>query len=151
MPWYDYSPATSSGLLKPYVAVRLLHGNRWVDSGADRSLIDVQYAELVGLDRADAEKSEAIGASGATFEILRWPNAPLELQFGRERFAFSGFFADFGGPDDAENLMGRSDFFQRFIVQFWEAAEMMNIDLSPDFPVPIPAKPRARRRTGSKT
>jgi hypothetical protein len=32
--------------------------------------------------------------------------------------------------------MGRRDFFQRFIVQFWDAAELMNIDLSPDFPRP---------------
>ena len=30
--------------------------------------------------------------------------------------------------------MGRTDFFSRFIVQFWDSRGLMNIDLSPDFP-----------------
>jgi len=36
------------------------------------------------------------------------------------------------------NLLGRADFFKRYVVQFWEAADMMNIDTSPDNPRPAP-------------
>lgn len=155
MPWYDYSPSTADGRPKPYVEVLLWHGSRRirllaiVDSGADDSLVDAQYAELLGLERSQAKACDAVGASGETFKTLKWPKAVLELQFGRERFPFVGDFADFGG-NDGENLMGRSDFFRRFTIQFWEAAEMLNIDLSPDFPVTIPEKPAPRRRARPK-
>lgn len=39
-------------------------------------------------------------------------------------------------PDDADtvNLLGRADFFERYVIQFWDAAEMMNIDTSPGPP-----------------
>jgi hypothetical protein len=30
--------------------------------------------------------------------------------------------------------MGRRDFFANFIVQFWDARKLMNIDLPPDHP-----------------
>jgi hypothetical protein len=36
------------------------------------------------------------------------------------------------------NLLGRRDFFQRYIIQFWHAADMMNIDMSPDYSQPAP-------------
>ena len=139
MPWYEYS-VTPAGL-KPYVEVRLLHGNKSVrllaivDSGADTSLLDASYADLLGLDRADADAMDVTVASGGSATAFRWPNAPLELQFEQERFPFLGLFADFPDEADPENLMGRADFFKRFIIQFWDAQNLMCIDLSPDLPI----------------
>jgi hypothetical protein len=131
----------SAGGLKPYVAVRLLHGNKSVrllaivDSGADASLLDASYADVLGLDRADAIALDVTVASGGTATAFRWPHAPLELQFENERFPFLGMFADFPEDADPENLMGRADFFERFIIQFWDAQNLMCIDLSPDLPI----------------
>jgi hypothetical protein len=142
VPWYDYS--VTPGGLKPYVEVRLWHGARsvrllaLVDSGADRSLLDASYADALGLDRADAVPQVAVVASGGTTDILSWPHTPLELQFKNERFPFTGCFVDFPAGSDPENLMGRQDFFERFIVQFWDAQKLMSIDLSPDLPEPGP-------------
>jgi len=139
MPWYSYS-ATPAGDPKPLVVVRLLHGARQVrlialvDSGADGSLLDIGYADLLGLDRAIAAVHQATGADGGAFEVYEWPPGLLELQFESHRFPFRGAFIDFGGSADGENLMGRSDFFSQFIVQFWNSRQLMNIDLSPDFP-----------------
>ena len=139
MPWYEYS--VTPGGLKPYVEVRLLHGNKSVrllaivDSGADTSFLDASYADLLGLDRADAVSADVTVASGGTATALRWPSAPIELQFENERFPFRGMFADFPAGADPENLMGRSDFFERFIIQFWDAQNLMCIDLSPDLPI----------------
>lgn len=136
MPWYEYS--VTAGGLKPYVEVRLWHGNQsvrllaLVDSGADGSLLDASYADAVGLDRAQAVAVDAVVASGGTVQVLRWPNTPLELQFENERFPFDGAFADFPAGSDPENLMGRRDFFERFIIQFWDSENLMCIDLSPD-------------------
>jgi len=139
VPWYEYS-VTPAGL-KPYVEVRLWHGNKSVrllaivDSGADTSLLDASYADLLGLDRTDAEARDVTVASGGTATAFRWPNVPLELQFEQERFPFLGVFVDFPSGADPANLMGRADFFERFIIQFWDAQNLMCIDLSPDLPI----------------
>jgi hypothetical protein len=105
-----------------------------VDSGADASLFDAGYADLLGLKRQDAKVIKATAATGAQLDCLHWPGAKIELQFGNQRFPFRGAFADFSIEADGENLLGRADFFQTYIVQFWESARLMNIDLSPDLP-----------------
>ena len=139
MPWYEYSAATAGGT-QPYLTVHLWHGSRrvnviaLVDSGADSSLMDISYAEVLGLDRAEAQVVVGELADGTSVDLLTWPDKPLELQFETDRFPFRGQFVDFPGGADPPNLLGRSDFFQRYIVQFWDAAQMMNIDTSPDYP-----------------
>jgi len=107
-----------------------------VDSGADFSLFNITYADELGLDRAEATAGESVGASGMPIPTLRWPALSLEMQFEAERFPVRGAFAAFPPGSDTFSLLGRRDFFQRFIVQFWDAAELMNIDLSPDCPRP---------------
>ena len=142
MPWYDYS-VTPRGP-KPYVTVRLIHGNRRVniiallDSGADFSVVDASYADLLGLDRAEADSKDVTTAGGGVAKMLHWPRRNLEMQFGADRFSFAGGFLLFPQGSDPVNLLGRGDFFLRYIVQFWESAELMNIDTSPDFPLPAP-------------
>lgn len=139
MPWYEYS-ATADGRTLPYVTVHLWHGNRkinviaLIDSGADSSLMDVSYAQVLELDRADARVVAGEMADGSTVNLWTWPEKPLELQFENDRFPFKGQFVEFPEGSNPENLLGRGDFFQRYIVQFWDAAEMMNIDTSPDYP-----------------
>jgi hypothetical protein len=140
MPWYEYSE-NSQGITQPYVTVHLWHGTQrvkllaLVDSGADSSLIDVSLAEVLGLDRAEAQTVVGGLADGSKVNYLSWPKRPLELQFENDRFPFKGCFVEFPATGAAENLLGRDDFFQRYIVQFWDAAELMNIDLSPDYPI----------------
>jgi hypothetical protein len=142
VPWYDYS-VTPNGS-KPLVTVRLWHGARQVklvalvDSGADVSAMDASYADLLGLDRAQAVVDEITTAGGGSARCLRWPNVVLEIQFETARYSFKGVFVEFPADADPVNLLGRADFFQPFIVQFWDAAEVMNIDISPDYPRPAP-------------
>lgn len=140
MPWYKYS-ASPAGRAKPLVQVRLWHGNRQValvalvDSGADASLLDIGYADLLGLDRADASTTRAGAAGGNEITVYAWPAVQLELQFETHRFPFRGAFAEFAEDADGENLLGRQDFFTPFTIEFWDARSLMNIDLSPDYPV----------------
>lgn len=144
MPWYEYS-VTPNGE-QPLITVHLWHGNRrvnviaLVDSGADVSAMDISYADVLGLDRSQAHVSDAGTAGGTTVRIYRWPNNQLEVQFQNDRFPFNGGFVEFPPGADAVNLLGRSDFFQRYIIQFWDAAKLMNIDTSPDFPA-VPVTP----------
>jgi hypothetical protein len=120
--------------------VRLWHGAKsvqlvaLVDSGADASLLDIGYADLLGLDRATAVAADAVVASGDDVTVYRWPTVPLELQFETHRFPFHGSFIEYSATADGENLMGRRDFFAQFIVQFWDSRGLVNIDLSPDYP-----------------
>jgi hypothetical protein len=141
MPWYEYSPG-GGGPSLPLVEIRLWLAGRsvrlvaLVDSGADASLFDIDAADRLGLDRGIAAIASSIGASGVEFPTYRWPTLPLEIEFGSERFPFQGSFVEFPPGSDGVSLLGRADFFQKFIVQFWDAAGLMNIDLSPDFPRP---------------
>jgi hypothetical protein len=100
--------------------------------------MDASYAAVLGLDPADAVTRSLAVADGSTASCRRWPNAPLEIQFGRDRFPFGGVFVEFPPAADPINLLGRRDFFQRYIVQFWDAAELVNIDMSQDYPKRAP-------------
>ena len=139
MPWYEYS-VTPDGTRQPLVVARILHGNKQVqliavvDSGADVSLINLEYADVLGLDIKDAVEDEAQVASGESVKVYSWPEAGLEIQFETHRFPFLGNFVEFSPDSDGQNLMGRGDFFSQFIIQFWDAKSLMNIDLSPDHP-----------------
>jgi hypothetical protein len=104
-----------------------------VDSGADSSLLDVSYADLLGLDRKKARKHKATGATGSPITCYHWPKEYLELEFRNKFFPFKGAFADFEAGVDGENLLGRADFFSQYIVEFWDAAQLMNIYLYPPF------------------
>jgi hypothetical protein len=55
----------------------------------------------------------------------------IELQFANQRFPFMRAFADYSVQADGENLLGRADFFQSFIVQFLESAQLMRIPDNP--------------------
>jgi hypothetical protein len=140
VPWYQYSPTAIPGKAEPLVVVRLYHGSKWVrlvalvDSGADNSLINIEYAEILGLDRNQATTSQVVGASGLPFPVYTWPAGLLELQFEAQRFPFQGVFLEYGPKTEGVNLLGRSDFFSQFVVQFWDARMLLNIDLSPDHP-----------------
>jgi hypothetical protein len=85
MPWYEYS-AWSGGRPLPLAEIRLWHGMRsvrfiaLVDSGADFSLLNVTYADELGLDRDDAERGAGVGASGSPIQIFRWSAVSLEIQ-----------------------------------------------------------------------
>jgi hypothetical protein len=104
-----------------------------VDSGADSSLLDASYASVLGLRVADADRTDAVAAGGGKISCLQWPGAPLEIQFENRRFPFEGQFVEFPPGSDPLNLMGRSDFFQQYSVQFWDAANLMHKDLAPHF------------------
>ena len=103
-----------------------------VDSGADVSLFNVDYALKLGLDPADAQRTRAVGAGGAAVDCMSWSG--LELEFEQDRIAFAGRFIDLPASAPRMNLLGRRDFFQRYMVQFWDGAGLFGIDISPDFP-----------------
>lgn len=144
MPWYEYSFLPGSTRPLPLIEVDLWNGATrvrfaaLVDSGADLSVLDVSYADALGLDRTTAVRDQMTVAGGGQVDCLTWPGAPLEFEFAREKFPFEGAFVDVPPGSQALNLLGRKDFFSRYIVQFWDANEMLNIDLSPDYPRPLP-------------
>lgn len=139
MPWYQYT--VLSGRPLPLVPVALRHQGRYVrlpalvDSGADTSLLDLEYALALGLESSDARRAQVTTAGGGQLIVWRWPSVRLQLESAGERFPFCGTFVEAATEGDFVNLLGRDDFFQRFVVQFWDPAQLLNIDLSPDFPL----------------
>src|ERR1700730_4278656 len=99
MPWYEFSE-DSQGFAQPYVTVHLWHGGRFVkllalvDSGADSSLVDLSFAEVLGLDRAQAQEVVGGLADGSRVNFFSWPDRPLALQFGVDRFPVERKFVE---------------------------------------------------------
>lgn len=144
MPWYEYGRIAGERP-RPLLEVRLWYGDRsvfvvgLVDSGADSSVLDARHADLLGLGRAVAQTATSLGADGRAFSVLRWPDALLEIEFEHYRFPFLGAFIDFPPSSVPVNVLGRQDFFSQFVVQFWDAAGLLNIDRSPEFATrPLP-------------
>src|SRR5882762_8260957 len=99
MPWYDYS-VTPAGP-KPYLAVHLIHGNQrvnliaLVDSGADISVVDVSYADLLGLDRTEAVSKDVTTAGGKKTKMLQRPKRKLQIHFANDQVPLTGGFLVF--------------------------------------------------------
>jgi hypothetical protein len=138
LPWFDYSLLPGSPRELPLVAALIWNGSQRVrvagqlDTGADTSLIDASYAEVLGLDRSQALEHVMGVGGGGSITCLRWPGVNLEFEFGGIRFEFKGAFFEYGPDDEPLSIFG-ADFFAPFIVQFWEQAGLVSIDLSPDF------------------
>ena len=137
MPWYRYSEIFNNQAL-PVVEVVLRYGEHsvrvpaLVDSGADVSALDINHALELGLDKESGLRTSVLGAGGAEIECLSWEG--LELEFEQDRFPFTGRFLDFPPGSPRVSLLGRHDFFRRYIIQFWDAAKLIGIDVSPEFP-----------------
>ena len=137
MPWYEYSK-DATGTPQPLVEVSLWHGSKririigQIDSGADSSTFDVTIAEALGLSRVGAVLDSCVLADGSKSPTWSWPSADLQIQFRSDRFPFRGDFVEFAPDADPTNLLGREDFFQGYIIQFWDKESIFNIDSSPD-------------------
>ncbi len=114
----SYTQLPNDPVLRPYVPVRLQKGAEYqdtvglIDSGADTSLFNDQYAVALGLDLADGKPSRTQGVGGiddvVCFDIYL-------LVYGK-RFAARVQFSSKWPP--RYGLLGRNDFFQAFRVGF---------------------------------
>ena len=112
-----------SGPPRPYLPVRLQIGDRsidtigLIDSGADASFFNAQFAEYLGLtlDPSAASASQGVGGTVPTWQL------DVELSVLGKSFPASVAFSESWTP--TFGLLGRGDFFRAFLVGIDELAQ----------------------------
>jgi hypothetical protein len=95
-----------------------------VDSGADISAISKDVADLLGLDLS-GERSPAFGIGGKTDAVNTTVNA--RIRKGHESYRFKLPVKVVLGKYDFPMLLGRSGFFDKFIITFDERQEKVQL------------------------
>ena len=107
---------TQFGDTRPYIPVRLQHGGRafdtmgLIDSGADGSLFNLQWAQVLGFT-LDPSRVQQTGGVGGTADLWTFD---MHITVAGKRFAARVGFSN-GCPKEF-GLLGRSDFFRAFAV-----------------------------------
>jgi hypothetical protein len=138
MPWVPYWQRTDGELAKPWVQITLWRDRGTprarsvslpaiLDSGADYTVINADYAWRLGLDlNVDADVTPAVVMGGGLVDcsIVRG----LELEFAGEVFPFDAYFVsaatrsipkdDPNPPSEDESVVGREGFFARYLIAF---------------------------------
>ena len=113
------------GSLMPVVDIALWYRKRrlntraLVDSGAAVSVFDIEMAQHLGvrLNQAAGETIEGIGGKATAYP------GNVSIEIGDQSFPLRVYFAA-GVPI---NLLGRSDFFQHFLVLFDEPHHQLEL------------------------
>ena len=88
--------------------------NALIDSGADASLFNVQVAELLGFDLANARKENFTGISGTTLCYF-FENVKIKLE-GQEKFI--NIPVGFTDSNTVGLLLGQDGFFDKNRIKF---------------------------------
>ena len=116
----------ASGHHAPIVYLQVWTGNRWlylqayVDSGASWTVFHADVAELIGLKLSRAKRRYMSLGNGSTI--------PVYFHSVRVRFAGQEFMAPVGFSEILRvgfNLLGRAEFFSRFVMCFDDRANIL--------------------------
>jgi hypothetical protein len=116
----------ATGHYAPIIYLQTWTGNRWlylqayVDSGASWSVFHVDVAELLNLKLNARMRRYMLLGNGSAI--------PIYFAHVRVRFAGVEFKAPIGFSDALKvgfNLLGRAEFFSRFVVSFNDRARVL--------------------------
>jgi hypothetical protein len=100
------------------VAGSRIQGLAIVDSGADQTMVPAEAIEALGLSYGKLPAGSAAGGAGGPFE-----SRPLHLSISWKTWEYSGEIRVAQPKRLPVILLGRSDFFQDFVVRFtWHKA-----------------------------
>ena len=119
---------------KPIVAVRISAGPKYldtsalVDSGADYSIFDAQFAEALGLVLTNGKPIPLVGLDGNKQDGYLHPVAIRIIAASKAWQPIKGeviFKKDM--PSELGNLLGRHDFFQALMLGFDERRQKLHL------------------------
>lgn len=123
----EFSYVRLGGLWYPIVPIALFYGIRrlvtrgLVDSGASFSVFSAQVADALEIDLRSGERIELHGLGRAVGYIH-----PVRMALGRFCFDARVVFSD--ELTVSLNILGRSDFFQPFLITFDEQARKVRLE-----------------------
>lgn len=118
-------------IFRSYVAVRLQHGGRFldtmglIDSGADSSLFNDQFGAALGLNLSSGQISNTQGVGG----VISTVSFDIFLTVLGKRFPARVSFSGQWNP--RFGLLGRADFFEAFRVGFDQGNQQVHLHRLP--------------------
>ena len=124
----DFDYTNIRGNYLPLVAIELkwkdqVRFKAHADSGATTSLFHASVAAMIGIDIDKGRKTEAMVADGS-FIAIYLHKIPVKF-CGKEFEAMIGFSKRLGSE---LNILGRIDFFDRFVFCFDDHNKMLSVD-----------------------
>lgn len=124
MDWKEYKYyaqlAGNDIVYRPIVGVELFDGKTWyaqhamLDSGCDKTMLDADFAKLLGIDPTNCRKIKIGGIVGETVEAFE-AKVTLKIEGFDEPF---DLLARFVPNMKISALLGHNDFFDKFKVKF---------------------------------
>lgn len=119
----------STTVKTPSIPIQLIGKERFetialLDSGADISAIPLSIAEILGLN-LNGEKSHAYGIGGKVDSIQT--NMNIIIEKGHEHYNFQIPVKVILGNYDFPVLLGRTGFFDKFIISFDQNKEKISL------------------------
>lgn len=98
-----------------------------IDSGADTTMMNIQYAKVLGIDLEQARKKEFMGI-GDTRVTTFLSNVTMKVRHLDTTFTTAVAFTDSSSVDV---LLGQEDFFECFRIKFEKDHDTFDLVVSP--------------------
>lgn len=129
-----YNPDTKQKLKKRPIVEIELFGKKGtvktfalIDSGADRSLFNIQFAKEIGLDLIDTRKEGFIGIGGAKPIQCYIADVEIKIKDMDHKIKITAGFID---SDSVNALLGQEGFFDNYRIKFEKDHDAFEIILA---------------------
>jgi len=100
--------------LEPVGNGQTIHALGLIDSGADTTMMNLEYARVLGIDLNNATKKEFLGIGGTRVSTFL-STINMKLKYTDHTFSTSVAFTD---SPSVDILLGQEDFFECFRIKF---------------------------------
>lgn len=100
-----------------------------IDSGADTTMVNIDYAKVLGIDLTKAEKKEFMGI-GQIVVTTYISSVTMKVKHFAEPITSTVVFTDSSSVDV---LLGQEDFFEAFRIKFEKDHDTFDLTLVPSF------------------
>ncbi|MCX6716333.1 MAG: retropepsin-like aspartic protease [Candidatus Taylorbacteria bacterium] len=98
-----------------------------IDSGADTTMMNVEYAKVLGIDLSSANKKEFIGIGHSKVTTFI-SSVTMKVKYFDKTITTPVAFTD---SPSVDILLGQEDFFEYFRIKFEKDHNTFNLSLSP--------------------
>ena len=118
---------------RPMVELELIGKNEklnvlgLIDSGADTTLMNIEYAKVLNIDLSDAKKKEFLGI-GNTSVVSFISTVNVKVKHFDTPILTTVAFTD---SPSVDILLGQDDFFENFRIKFEKDHDTFELSLSP--------------------
>ena len=104
-----------------------IHALGLIDSGADTTMMNLEYARVLGIDLKTANKKEFLGIGGTRVNCFL-SSVEMKLRHTDQTFTSTVAFTE---SPSVDILLGQEDFFECFRIKFEKDHDVFELSPSP--------------------